>query len=34
MIVGKIVKYESSEKGNKNKPRCTVFLGLRDKDDM
>ena len=33
-IVGKIVKYKNSEKGSKNKPRCTVFLGLRDKDDM
>ena len=34
MIVGKIVKYKHSEKGNKNKPRCAVFLSLRHNDDM
>ena len=33
MIIGKIVKYKSSEKGSKNKPRSAVFLGIRHNDD-
>lgn len=34
VIVGKIVKYKHQPHGAKDKPRCPVFLGFRDKWDM